>query len=188
MRKFWSRRSSRENNAGLACGHEQLKRLKSARQVDCVYSVCTDWWNRERSTTGHSQRDAVHRSHTKIARQAASNAATVHGETTVRQELIAHSHCLNRCRALVHKTVCSCLETWRAQRLKKTSCVHLIPHLPHTLHFHIFYICSYSTSKKTHILHLFMFFHLHVFYSFTYSASLHLFFIFTCSASFHFSS
>ena len=27
MRKCWSRRSSRENNAGLACGHEQVKRL-----------------------------------------------------------------------------------------------------------------------------------------------------------------
>ena len=59
----WSRRSSRENNAGLACGHEQVKRLESAdvaqrrgtvecpkqkieesaRQVDCVYSVRTDW-------------------------------------------------------------------------------------------------------------------------------------------------
>ena len=63
MRKCWSRRSSRENNAGLACGHEQLKRLESAdaaqrrgtvecpkqkieesaRQVDCVYSVRTCW-------------------------------------------------------------------------------------------------------------------------------------------------
>ena len=61
MRKCWSRRSSRENNAGLACGHEQVKRLESAdvaqrrgtvecpkqkieestRQVDCVYSVRT---------------------------------------------------------------------------------------------------------------------------------------------------
>ena len=30
MRKCWSRRSSRENNAGLACGHEQVKRLESA--------------------------------------------------------------------------------------------------------------------------------------------------------------
>ena len=63
MRKCWSRRSSRENNAGLACGHEQVKRLESAdaaqrrgtvecpkqkieesaRQVDCVHSVRTDW-------------------------------------------------------------------------------------------------------------------------------------------------
>ena len=30
MRKCWSRRSSRENTAGLACGHEQVKRLESA--------------------------------------------------------------------------------------------------------------------------------------------------------------
>ena len=30
MRKCWSRRSSREKNAGLACGHEQLKRVESA--------------------------------------------------------------------------------------------------------------------------------------------------------------
>ena len=30
MWKCWSRRSSRENNAGLACGHEQVKRLESA--------------------------------------------------------------------------------------------------------------------------------------------------------------
>ena len=30
MRKCWSRRSSRENNAGLACGHEQVKRSESA--------------------------------------------------------------------------------------------------------------------------------------------------------------
>ena len=63
MRKCWSRRSSHENNAGLACGHEQVKRLESAdaaqrrgteecprqkieksmRQVGCVYSVRTDW-------------------------------------------------------------------------------------------------------------------------------------------------
>ena len=63
MKKCWSRRSSRENNAGLACGHEQVKRLESAdaaqrrgtvecpkqkieesaRQVDCVCSVRTDW-------------------------------------------------------------------------------------------------------------------------------------------------
>ena len=63
MTKCWGRRSSRENNAGLACGHEQVKRLElanaaqrrgtvecprqkieeSMRQVDCVYSVRTDW-------------------------------------------------------------------------------------------------------------------------------------------------
>ena len=63
MRKYWSRRSSRENNAGLACGHEQSKRSESAdaaqrrgtverpkqkieesaRRVDCVHSVRTDW-------------------------------------------------------------------------------------------------------------------------------------------------
>ena len=63
MRKCWSRRSSRENNAGLARDHKQVKRLESAdvaqgrgtvecpkqkieesaRQVDCVYSVRTDW-------------------------------------------------------------------------------------------------------------------------------------------------
>ena len=30
MKKCWSRRSSRENNAGLACGHEQVKRVESA--------------------------------------------------------------------------------------------------------------------------------------------------------------
>ena len=30
VRKCWSRRSSRENNAGLACGHGQVKRLESA--------------------------------------------------------------------------------------------------------------------------------------------------------------
>ena len=30
MKKCWSRRSSGENNAGLACGHEQVKRVKSA--------------------------------------------------------------------------------------------------------------------------------------------------------------
>ena len=38
-------------------------------------------------STGHRPR---------FARQAALNAATVHGETTVRQELIAHLDCLNR--------------------------------------------------------------------------------------------
>ena len=41
MRKCWSRRSSRENNAGLACGHEQVKSSESAdaaqrrRTVEC---------------------------------------------------------------------------------------------------------------------------------------------------------
>ena len=30
MEKCWSRRSSRENNAGLACGHEQILRVESA--------------------------------------------------------------------------------------------------------------------------------------------------------------
>ena len=30
MEICWSRRSSRENNAGLACGHEQMKREESA--------------------------------------------------------------------------------------------------------------------------------------------------------------
>ena len=30
MKKCWSRRSSRENNAGLACGHEQVKRVEPA--------------------------------------------------------------------------------------------------------------------------------------------------------------
>ena len=30
MKKCWSWRSSRENNAGLACGHEQVKRVESA--------------------------------------------------------------------------------------------------------------------------------------------------------------
>ena len=29
VKKCWSRRSSRENNAGLACGHEQVKRVES---------------------------------------------------------------------------------------------------------------------------------------------------------------
>ena len=58
VRKCWSRRSSRENNAGLACGNEQVKRLESAnavqrrgkqkieesaRQVDCVHSARTGW-------------------------------------------------------------------------------------------------------------------------------------------------
>ena len=63
MRKCWGKRSSHENNACLACGHQQVKRLESAdaaqrrgtiecprqkieksmRQVDCVYSVRTDW-------------------------------------------------------------------------------------------------------------------------------------------------
>ena len=62
MRKCLSR-SSRENNAGLACGHEHVKRSESAdaaqrrgtdvcpkqkieesaRQVDCVHPVRTDW-------------------------------------------------------------------------------------------------------------------------------------------------
>ena len=62
VRKCWSRKSSRENNAGLACGHEQVKRFESAdvaqrrgtvecpkqkieesaRQVNCMYSVRTD--------------------------------------------------------------------------------------------------------------------------------------------------
>ena len=63
IRNCLSRRSNRENTAGLACGHEQVKRLESADaaqrrstvecprqkieeslcQVDCVYSVRTDW-------------------------------------------------------------------------------------------------------------------------------------------------
>ena len=30
MKKCWSRRSSRENNAGLACGHEQVKRTRQS--------------------------------------------------------------------------------------------------------------------------------------------------------------
>ena len=30
MKKCWSRKSSRENNAGLACGHEQVKRVELA--------------------------------------------------------------------------------------------------------------------------------------------------------------
>ena len=30
MKKCWSRRSNRGNDAGLACGHEQAKRVESA--------------------------------------------------------------------------------------------------------------------------------------------------------------
>ena len=59
-----------------------------------VYSVRTDGRHRERFTTGVP---TGHRP--RLAGQAALNAATEHGETTVRQELIAHLNCLNRRRA-----------------------------------------------------------------------------------------
>ena len=39
MKKCWSRRSSRENNAGLACGHEQVKRVGSADAAQRRHTV-----------------------------------------------------------------------------------------------------------------------------------------------------
>ena len=39
MKKCWSRRSSRENNAGLACGNEQVKRVESADAAQCRGTV-----------------------------------------------------------------------------------------------------------------------------------------------------
>ena len=104
MKKYWSRRSSRENNAGLACGHEQVKRVESADAaqrrgtVECPRLACTQCAQMDETenvlqheySTGHRP---------KLARQVALNAATEHGETTVRQELIAHLYCLNRRRA-----------------------------------------------------------------------------------------
>ena len=87
MKKYWSRRSSRENNAGLACGHEQVKRVESADAaqrrgtVECPRLACTQCAQMDETenvlqheySTGHRPR---------LARQVALNAATEHGETT----------------------------------------------------------------------------------------------------------
>ena len=88
MRKCWSRRSSREDNAGLACGHEQVKRLESAAAAQrrgTVESIACTQCAQIGETENVPQQDTVsgtqstgHRP--RFASQAASNAATVHGE------------------------------------------------------------------------------------------------------------
>ena len=93
MRKCWSRRSSRENKAGLACGHEQVKRLESAdaaqRRGTVECPACTHC-AQIGETQNVPQQDTVNGTQStgrrpRFARQAASNAATVYGETRVRQ-------------------------------------------------------------------------------------------------------
>ena len=58
--------------------------------TQCAQMGETDNVLQQEYFTGHRPR---------LARQAALNAATEHGETTERQELIAHLYCLNRRRA-----------------------------------------------------------------------------------------
>ena len=74
-----NRKSKRVRVRSIACTQcAQIGDTGNVPQQDTVNGT---------QSTGHRPR---------FARQAASNAATVHGETTVRQELITHLNCLNR--------------------------------------------------------------------------------------------
>ena len=76
------RKSKRVCVRSIACTQcAQIGETRNVPQQDTVNGT---------QSTGHRPR---------FARQAASNAATVHEETTVRQELIAHLDCSNRRRA-----------------------------------------------------------------------------------------
>ena len=95
--------------------HEQVKRVESAdaaqRRGTVEHSRSE---NREECASGRlactqcaqmgetenaSQQEYSTSHRPRLAKQAVLNAATEHGETTVRQELIAHLNCLNRRRA-----------------------------------------------------------------------------------------
>ena len=75
-----NRKSKRVRVRSIACTQcAEIGETRNVPQQDTV---------NETQSTGHRPR---------LARRAASNAA--HGETTVREELIAHFNCLNRRRA-----------------------------------------------------------------------------------------
>ena len=49
-------------------------------------------------------------------------------ESCPAQQILVFPSFVDASAHFVHETVCSWLETWHAPRLKKISCVHLIPH------------------------------------------------------------
>ena len=73
----------------------KIVRVRSIACTQCAQIGETE--NVPQQDTVNGTQSTGHRP--RCARQAASNAATETGETTVRQELIAHLNCLNRRRA-----------------------------------------------------------------------------------------
>ena len=70
-------------------------RNRKSKRVQCAQIGETE--NVPQQDTVNGTQSTGHRP--RFARQVALNAATVHGETTVRQELIAHLNCMNRRKA-----------------------------------------------------------------------------------------